>query len=344
MVGLIALSDPPREDSAALIAKLTSLGVRTIMVTGDAPVTAQVVAGVIGISGPVWGTTPLPGDLQADHFSIFAGVLPEDKYQLVKALQKTGHIVGMCGDGANDAPALRQAQMGIAVSTATDVAKSASGIVLTEPGLGGIVASVMEGRTTFQRILTYTLRSIVHKVVQVLFLATGLIITGQAILTPMLMVLMMVTGDFLAMSSSTDNVRPSPTPSVWKIGRLTAAGVIMGIFDLLFCVACFSTGRYLIKLDIGALQTLTVVTLVFSGQALFYVARERQHLWSSRPGKWLVASSAVDLTLISFLAINGFLMRPLAVAIVAGLFVAAMIFSFLLDAVKVFLFRRLEIA
>jgi H+-transporting ATPase len=344
MVGLIALSDPPREDSAALISELTGLGVRTIMVTGDAPVTAQVVASAIGIAGPVWGATPLPGDLQAEKFSIFAGVLPEDKYQLVKALQNSGHIVGMCGDGANDAPALRQAQMGIAVSTATDVAKSAAGIVLTEPGLGGIVASVKEGRTTFQRILTYTLRSIVHKVVQVLFLATGLIMTRQAILTPMLMVLMMITGDFLAMSSSTDNVRPSPTPSVWKIGRLTAAGVIMGIVDLMFCIACFSTGRFLLNLDIGALQTLTVVTLVFSGQALFYVARERQHLWSSRPGKWLVISSAVDLTLISFLAINGILMKPLAIAIVAGLFAAAVVFSFLLDSVKVLLFRRFEIA
>jgi H+-transporting ATPase len=344
MAGLIALSDPPRDDSAALIVELTNLGVRTIMVTGDAKVTAQVVAGVIGISGPVWATTPLPGDLQADKFSVFAGVLPEDKYQLVKALQKSGHTVGMCGDGANDAPALRQAQMGIAVSTATDVAKSAAGIVLTEPGLGGIVASIKEGRTTFQRIFTYTLRSIVHKVVQVLFLATGLIITGQAILTPMLMVLMMVTGDFLAMSSSTDNVRPSPTPSIWRIGPLTAAGIIMGMFDLLFCVACFSTGRFIFNLDTGTLQTLTVVTLVFSGQAVFYVARERQHLWSSRPGKWLIISSAVDLTLISLLAVNGILMRPLAVAIVASLFAAAIIFSFLLDLVKVVLFSRLGIA
>jgi H+-transporting ATPase len=344
MAGVIALSDPPREDSAALITELTSLGVRTIMVTGDAPVTAKVVAEIIGISGPVCGTTPLPRDIQADQFSIFAGVLPEDKYQLVKSLQRAGHIVGMCGDGANDAPALRQAQMGIAVSTATDVAKSAAGIVLTEPGLGGIVASVREGRTTFQRILTYTLRSIVHKVVQVLFLAAGLIMTGQAILTPMLMVLMMVTGDFLAMSSSTDNVRPSPTPSVWKIGSLTTAGIIMGIFDLLFCVACFSTGRFWLNLDTGTLQTLTVVTLVFSGQAIFYVARERQHLWSSWPGKWLIISSAVDLTLISLLAVNGVLMRPLAVAIVAGLLAAAVIFSLLLDLLKVALFRRLRIA
>jgi H+-transporting ATPase len=344
MVGLIALSDPPRQDSAALIAELNSLGVRTVMVTGDAPVTAQVVASLIGISGPIWAKTPLPENLQADRFSIFAGVLPEDKYRLVKALQSSGHIVGMCGDGANDAPALRQAQMGIAVSTATDVAKSAAGMVLTESGLGGIVASVREGRTTFQRILTYTLRSIVHKVVQVLFLAAGLVMTGQAILTPMLMVLMMVTGDFLAMSSSTDNVRPSPTPSVWKIGPLTMAGVIMGMFDLLFCVACFSTGRFLLNLDTGTLQTLTVVTLVFSGQAVFYVARERQHLWSSRPGKWLIISSAVDLTFISLLAVNGLLMRPLAIAVVAGLFVAAVIFSLVLDSVKLVLFQRFRIA
>jgi len=108
--------------------------------------------------------------------------------------------------------------------------------------------------------------------------------------------------------------------------------------------ACFSTGRFLLNLDTGTLQTLTVVTLVFSGQAVFYVARERQHLWSSRPGKWLIISSAVDLTLISLLAINGVLMRPLAVAIVAGLLAAAVIFSLLLDLLKVVLFRRLGIS
>src|SRR4029077_933616 len=105
----------------------------------------------------------------------------------VRSLQKGGSTVGMCGDGANDAPALRQAQMGIAVSTATDVAKSAAGIVLTRPGLGGVVASVKEGRITFQRILSYTLNSITKKIAQVFFLAAGLLITSQAILTPMLM-------------------------------------------------------------------------------------------------------------------------------------------------------------
>jgi H+-transporting ATPase len=343
LAGLIALSDPPREDSAVLVAELHGLGVRTVMVTGDAEITARVVAASIGIKGGVWAKTPLPETIKADDYALFAGVLPEDKYRLVKALQNTGHIVGMCGDGANDAPALRQAQMGIAVSTATDVAKSSAGIVLTEPGLKGIVAAVKEGRATFQRILTYTLRTIIHKTVQVLFLTFGLIVTGQAILTPMLMVMMMVLGDFLAMSSSTDNVRPSETPSVWRIGHLTIAGLLMGLVDLLFCITCLATGRFVLGLDTLSLRTLTVVTLVFSGQAVFYVARERRHLWSSRPGRWLLLSSVIDLTIVCVLALNGILMTALSVGIVASLFAAVIVFAFILDTVKVLLFDRLQI-
>ena len=344
LAGLIALSDPPRPDSAALVAELATLGVRTIMVTGDAEQTARVVAGTIGIAGKIWAATPLPDTIKAEDYAVFAGVLPEDKFHLVKALQADHHIVGMCGDGANDAPALRQAQMGIAVSTATDVAKSAAGIVLTQPGLTGIVASVREGRTTYQRVLTYTLRSIIHKVVQVLFLAVGLVLTGQAILTPTLMVLMMVTGDVLAMSSSTDNVRPSSTPSVWRIGPLTLAGIGLGIVDLVFCVLCLATGKFVLGLDAETLRTLTVATLVFGGQAVFYVARERRHIWSSWPGRWLLVSSAIDLTLISTLALKGWLMAPLAPAVLAGVFVAALVLAVVLDGVKAVLFHALRIA
>ena len=165
LAGLIALSDPPRTDSAALITELHGLGVRTVMVTGDAPATAAIVAHAVGLDGAVCPPGPIPDGVRPEEFAVFAGVLPEDKYKLVKAFQKGGHTVGMCGDGANDAPALRQAQIGIAVSTATDVAKSAAGMVLTEPGLAGIVAAVKEGRMTFQRILTYTLNSITKKIV-----------------------------------------------------------------------------------------------------------------------------------------------------------------------------------
>jgi len=344
IAGVIALSDPPRDDSSALIAQLHDLGVRVVMVTGDAAVTARVVADAVGITGQISATVPLPHDIRAEDFAVFAGVLPEDKYALVQALQRDGHVVGMCGDGANDAPALRQAQMGIAVSSATDVAKSAAGIVLTEAGLGGIVATVQEGRATFQRILTYTLRSIIHKVVQVLVLICGLVITGGAILTPLLMVLMMVAGDFLAMSSSTDNVRASPEPNVWRIGNLTIVGIIMGFFDLGFCIAVLATGHFVLGLSTQALQTLTVITLVFSGQAIFYVARERRHLWSSRPGPWLIVSSIVDVGLFSTLAILGVLMTPLPALVVAGVLGAAIVLALLLDTVKLVLFHRLAVA
>ncbi len=344
IAGVIALSDPPRDDSAALIARLHDLGVRTVMVTGDAPVTARVVADAVGITGLICAAVPLPPDVRAEEFGVFAGVLPEDKYALVQAFQRGGHVVGMCGDGANDAPALRQAQMGIAVSTATDVAKSAAGVVLTEPGLGGIVATVQEGRTTFQRILTYTFRSIIHKVVQVLFLLAGLVISGTAVLTPLLMVLMMVAGDFFALSSATDNVRASSLPNVWRIGNLTIAGIILGFCDLAFCIASLATGRFALGLDGDALRTLTVITLVYSGQAIFYVSRERRHLWSSRPGSWLIASSILDIALFSAFAARGILMAPLPMTIIAGVFCGAIVLAFVLDAVKVMIFRRLAIA
>jgi H+-transporting ATPase len=140
--------------------EMRTLGVRTVMVTGDAPATAAIVAREVGLDGAVCPPGPIGAAVTPEQFAVFAGVLPEDKYKLVKAFQKGGYNVAMCGDGANDAPALRQAQMGIAVSTATDVAKSAAGLVLTEPGLGGIVASLKEGRMTFQRILTYALNSV----------------------------------------------------------------------------------------------------------------------------------------------------------------------------------------
>ncbi len=344
IAGVIALSDPPRDDSAALVAQLRDLGVRTVMVTGDAPVTARVVADAVGIDGPICTAAPLPRDIRAEQFGVFAGVLPEDKFALVQAFQHAGHVVGMCGDGANDAPALRQAQMGIAVFTATDVAKSAAGIVLTEPGLGGIVAAVHEGRTTFQRILTYTFRSIIHKVAQVLFLLVGLVISGGAILTPLLMVMMMVAGDFFALSSATDNVRASAVPNVWRVGNLTIAAVVLGFCDLVFCVASLTVGRFVLGMNGDALRTLTVVTLMFSGQAIFYVSRERSHLWSSRPGWWLIGSSAIEVTLFGTMAIRGVLMAPLAATIVAGVFGAAVVLAFVLDTMKLILFRRLAIA
>lgn len=344
LAGIIALSDPPRTDAAELIQELHTLGVRTLMVTGDAPATAGIVARAVGLDGAICPPGPIPKGVCPENFAVFAGVLPEDKYRLVQAFQKSGHTVGMCGDGANDAPALRQAQMGIAVSTATDVAKSAAGIVLTQPGLVGVVAAVKEGRVTFQRILTYTLNSVTKKIVQVLFLAVGLIITGHAILNPMLMVIIMITGDFLGMSLTTDNVRPSPMPNAWRVGSLTIAGVFVGISELVFCTAVLAVGKFRLGLGIEALRTLAFLVIVFGNQATTYANRTRQRLWSIRPSFWLVLSSVADLLIASTMANCGIAMAPLPLLVMGGTLVGAVVFAFLVDIVKVPVFNRLGIA
>jgi H+-transporting ATPase len=343
LAGFIALSDPPRDDSAGLITQLRTLGVRTIMVTGDAPATAAIVARAVGLDGAVCPPGTDLGGVHPESFVVLAGVLPEDKYRLVQEFQKSGHTVGMCGDGANDAPALRQAQMGIAVSTATDVAKSAAGIVLTEAGLGGIVASVKEGRIIFQRILTYILKSVTHKFLGALFLLVGILITGHAVLTPLLLVIAMITGDFLSMLATTDNVRASPAPNVWHVGSISAGGIFLGFFDLAFCTGVLAVGKYSLGFGVATLQTLSIVTLVFSGQAILYVVRERRHMWSSRPSTLLMIGSAADLLIIAILATRGILMKPLPLAVVVVLLAVTVVFSLLLDLIKAPVFRRWKI-
>jgi H+-transporting ATPase len=345
LMGLIALSDPAREDSAALVTELKLLGIRTVMVTGDAPATAAIVAHAVGLDGAVCPPGPMPDKIRPEDFAVFAGVLPEDKFKLVKAFQQTGNIVGMCGDGANDAPALRQAQMGIAVSTATDVAKSAAGMVLTNPGLAGIVAAVKEGRITFQRILTYTLNSVTKKIVQVLFLGVGLVMTGHAILTPILMILVMMVGDVLGMSLTTDNVRPSLLPNRWRIGNLTIAGSVMGVSELVFCVGVLAIGHFRMGLATATLQTLAFFTLVCGNQASTYAVRARGRIWSSpHPSRWLVLSSAIDVLIAATLAGCGWLMLPLPLWTLGSVLAGAIAFTFILDLVKGLVFRRLKIA
>jgi H+-transporting ATPase len=344
LAGLIALSDPPRADSAALVTELHGLGVRTVMVTGDAPATAAIVAREVGLDGTVCPPGPIPDSVHPDQFAVFAGVLPEDKYKLVKAFQKGGNTVGMCGDGANDAPALRQAQIGIAVSTATDVAKSAAGMVLTEPGLTGIVAAVKEGRITFQRILTYTLNSVTKKIVQVLFLCIGLVMTGHAILTPILMILVMMVGDVLGMSLTTDNVRPSLLSNSWRIGNLTIAGIFMGVSELVFCVGILVIGHFRMGLGIATLQTLAFFTLVCGNQATTYAVRARGRIWSSpHPSRWLALSSVADLVIALTLAGCGWLMMPLPFWVLGSVLAGAIAFVFVLDLVKGSVFRRFKI-
>jgi len=168
--------------------------------------------------------------------------------------------------------------------------------------------------------------------------------TGHAVLTPMLMVIVMITGDFLAMSLTTDRVRPSKTPNSWQIGRITCAGVLLGICFLAFSTAILAVGKYQLHLGIEALQTLSVVGIVFGSQVTTYVIRGRQHLWGLRPSILLVLSSIADILIISSLAAFGIAMAPLPIAVIAGEFAAAIAFGAILDVVKIPLFARLRIS
>jgi H+-transporting ATPase len=343
LIGFIAFSDPPRADSAELLSELRSLGVLAVMITGDAAATAATVAHAIGLTGPICPPGDIPESVGPKDFAVYAGVFPEQKFRLVKAFQQQGHAVGMCGDGANDAPALRQAQMGIAVSTATDVAKAAAGVVLTEPGLGGIVACIKEGRSAFQRVLTYTLMILVNKCVTLIVLGAGLIITGHAVLTPLLQALSMLTNDFVTMARAADRARPSAYPNVWRVRNLMLAAVPLGSFRLVYLVAILGFGWYWLRLSPDEMQTLTFTMLVFAGQGNVYVLRERGRLWRSRPAPIMLFASCCDLVLVASFAAGGILMSPLPIGIIGLLVAATLIFSLVMDSIKLAVFARIRI-
>ena len=343
VIGLIGLSDPPRPDSAGLLAELRSLGVSAVMVTGDAPATAATVAHAIGLEGRICPPGRIPDSARPDDFAVYAGVFPEDKFRLVKAFQRHDHAVGMCGDGANDAPALRQAQMGIAVSTATDVAKSAAGVVLTQPGLEGIVSCIKEGRSSFQRVLTYTLTILINKCATLIVMGAGLVITGHAVLTPFLQALTMLAGDMVTMSRVADHARPSPYPNHWRIRNLTLAAVPLGLFKLAYCLSILAAGWFYFGLGSGQMQTLTFLTLILAGQANTYAMREHGHLWHSRPAWVMIVASLADITIVTSMAVSGLLMARLPAAIAAGLFATTVAFVLVLDTIKVSVFRHVRI-
>jgi H+-transporting ATPase len=184
---------------------------------------------------------------------------------------------------------------------------------------------------------------VTKKIVQVLFVAAGLFMTGQAILTPMLMVLIMLTGDLLGMSLTTDNVRPSPKPNHWQIGGLTIAGIFMGACELIYCVSVLAVAKFHFGLGIEALRTLAFLSIVFGNQATTYTNREHQRMGSTPPSRWLIGCSAVDLLIASTLAACGFAMARASLPMIGEILVGAILFAFLVDFAKVPVFRRLGI-
>jgi len=244
----------------------------------------------------------------------------------------------MTGDGVNDAPALKQAEVGIAVSNATDVAKAAASVVLTKPGLTDIVAAVETSRRIYQRMLTYTLNKIIKTIEVAFFLSLGVILTGDLIITPLLVVLLLFTNDFVTMSIATDRVSFSRKPERWKIRDLVMTALPFAALILALSFTIFFTARNALHLPLPQLQTLAFITLVFSGQGTVYLVRERCHFWNSRPSRWMLVSSAADIVLVSLLATHGILMAALSTRLVAGVLLVVVLYLIAVDFVKVRIF------
>lgn len=345
VAGLVGLQDPPRSDSASLISRLKKLGIRIVMITGDGLLTAQAIAAKIGL-----GNHACPGETLDDaHWTnedgceVYAEVLPEEKFKLVQKYQQAGWTVGMTGDGVNDAPALKQAEVGVAVSSATDVAKAAASLVLTSPGLENLVSAIETSRRIYQRMLTYTLNKIIKTIEIAFFLSFGLIFTHTFVTTPLLMVLLLFTNDFVTMTISTDRVKPSQLPNRWNVRSIVIGAIALALPILALSFGIFGYTHTILQLPLANLQTLLFVMLVYSGQGTIYLVRERGHFWHSLPSKWMLIGTTVDILLVGFLATRGILMAPIPTLLVIEVLGVIGLYLILLDFIKVPIFSKLSL-
>jgi len=335
LAGLVALEDPPRADSAAVVQRLRDLGIRTVMVTGDGLRTGLNVATAVGIGDRACSREILDGEQPSiEHCDVLARVFPEDKFRVVVGLQGAGHVVGMTGDGVNDAPALKQAEVGIAMANAVDVAKAAASLVLLNPGLNDAIAAVQESRRIHQRMLTYTLNKIIKTIQIAVFLSLGVMVAGELIITPALMVLLLFTNDLVTMSLATDRVQASPHPERWNVRALMLSAGILAVPILLLSFGVFFVARYRMHLPTPQLQTLMFLLLVFTGQSTVYLVRERYHFWHSRPSHWLLWASLLDIIVVTIFASLGILMAPIASSLIGALLAIVAIFMLVVDFFK----------
>jgi H+-transporting ATPase len=295
IAGLIALSDPPRVDARELVSRLHGLGIDVELLTGDSEPTALHVARAVGIPD------------QKVHASIY----PEDKLSIIRTLQKARHVVGMTGDGINDAPALKQANIGIAVANAADVAKAAAGVVLTDPGLANIVPAIEEGRRVYERMLTYTMMKLVKYFEIVGVLTAGFFLTKSFLLTPSLMIALLVFNDFVTLSIATDNVAPSHSFDAWHVGRLMASAVSLAALTAFAVLGTVMLATRLWHLGLGEMRSVVFLALVVMGQVAVFVVRERRSFFGLRPSHWLLGTSAFALSAASLMALYGILMQAL---------------------------------
>lgn len=304
LVGLVSLYDPPRPDARQLVATLHERGVSVKMLTGDALAVASEIARGVGLPNIKRVADLKAASAQADHGAVdlfagadgFAEVFPEDKYVVVQRLQAAGHVTGMTGDGVNDAPALRQAEVGIAVSTATDVAKGAASVVLTEPGLTNIVALVEQGRTIYQRILTWIINKISRTILKSAYVAIAYVATGKFVVSAFAMLLLTFMTDFAKIALATDRVRSSRNPETWKIGGFITVSVVLGVAMVVETLLLLRIGwlRFGLATNDNALYTFSFLLLLYFAVFSVVSARERRAFWATMPSTLLTAALMAD--------------------------------------------------
>ncbi|MEZ0323304.1 MAG: plasma-membrane proton-efflux P-type ATPase [Hydrogenothermaceae bacterium] len=335
LVGFIGFSDPPREDSKELIQKIKDLGVSVKMITGDTEQTAKHIANLVGIEGEVCNAKDIK-----ESCGVFAGVLPEDKFKIVKTYQEMGHTVGMTGDGINDAPALKQADFGIAVSNATDVAKAAASVVLTNEGLVNIVSAIILSRKIYQRLLTYIFSKTIRVFTITITIFAFFLIDNTFILTTKMIISMFFFSDFLTLSLATDNVGYSKTPDKWNIKNISFISFLFGAFSTIWTIlTIYLLGHEVFHLDIESIKTVTFLALVLTIPVSIFSVRERTFLIKHTPSKTLLWSMVFAVIGSNLMAYFGILMKslPIDVILVVDLSIFLMFLPF--NVLKLFIMK-----
>jgi H+-transporting ATPase len=346
IVGLLPLADPPRPDSKDMIEESRRLGVKPKMLTGDNIAIAREIAIQVGIGDRICRMANLENLSETDQARILeeydglAEIYPEDKYRVVKLLQSKGHMVGMTGDGVNDSPALKQAEVGIAVSNSTDVAKASSSIVLTEPGMRVIIDAIKTSRQIYQRMLTWVVNK-VTKVIQFIgLLVLGFFWLHAVVISILGMILLVFANDFVTMSLATDNVKTTSNPNVWNVKNITLASVIIGALLVIEGAIAVFIGTNYYRMELVTLQTFVMLILVFTSQFRVLIVRERRHFWSSRPGRELIISSAATLIGFVLLGTYGIVLPPLQLTQVLLALAFSALFTLALDFPKTYVFGK----
>ena len=349
LVGLLALSDPPREDSKAMIREIGSLGIRSLLLTGDSQAIAREIAGQVGIGSRIRRAGELKDLSHEEQIALidgsdgFAEVYPEDKFHIIHLLQDEGHMVGMTGDGVNDSPALKQAELGTAVSSATDVAKASASVVLTKPGLGEIIDTITVSRQTYQRMLTWVINK-VTKVVEVVVLFTaGYFWLHNMLISLLGMSLLVFANDFVTMSIATDHVVSTGSPNSWKMKNIISASAILGTLFALEDLFVVWVGISMFRLSYPLLCTLVMLSLIFNTQFRILTVRERRHFWSSSPSGQLLFINLATILGFALLGGLGGIVPALEFHQIAVLLGIAVLFMGVVDLIKFRLFRIFHI-